>query len=252
MTSRHDELQERYEDALFALMMDEYLRVQGQKALEENKRLKESLSHTISNGINEKIKKLILHRFSSQKMRLTRKKFVKILNYIAVAVCCALLMTATALAVSPTLREKVFRLLVTVSEKDTQFQFLYNGKHENSVDYTVGEIQDFIVGWIPDGFIFEKEERFTDYIIYTFYTIEEQYLNIEKATGDAMTFSVDTEDAEISYISIHGTSALMSEKEDCIIITWAEEETATIFCISGEGISKKDMIKVAQNVQEDN
>lgn len=250
MTSRRDQLQERYEDALFALIMDEYLREQGRQALNENEQLRELPNHTISQEMNEKIRKLILHSSRSQSGSLTWKNLVKILNYIAVAVCLTVLLTATALAVSPTLREQILSLLITTSEKSTDFNFLYNGRLESPADYTVGEVQDFTIGWIPEGFMFEKEERMHSEIIYRFQTVEEQYLTIQKATGEAITFSVDTEDAEVSHIVIHGKSALVSEKQDCIIITWAEEETATIFCISGEGVAKEDIIKVARNIQE--
>ena len=48
MSSEHNQLQEQYEDALFALIMDEYLREIGQQALEENERLKQSQEFEIS------------------------------------------------------------------------------------------------------------------------------------------------------------------------------------------------------------
>ena len=60
--------------------------------------------------------------------------------------------------------------------------------------------------------------------------------------------------AHLTFISgdfyVFNTFSIVSEKQDCIIITWAEEETATIFCISGEGVAKEDIIKVARNIQE--
>ena len=40
--TRREMLMEQYEDALFALIMDEVAEVEGQKAIEENQRLKES------------------------------------------------------------------------------------------------------------------------------------------------------------------------------------------------------------------
>lgn len=42
MTKR-EQLREEYEDALFALMMDEFAVAEGEKALEENERLKKIL-----------------------------------------------------------------------------------------------------------------------------------------------------------------------------------------------------------------
>ena len=39
--TRREQLQEQYEDALFALLMDELARSEGEKLLEENERLKQ-------------------------------------------------------------------------------------------------------------------------------------------------------------------------------------------------------------------
>ena len=38
--TRREQLQEQYEDALFALLMDDLAAIEGQAALEENERLK--------------------------------------------------------------------------------------------------------------------------------------------------------------------------------------------------------------------
>lgn len=38
--TKHEKLQEQYEDALFALLMEEFAAEEGKSALEENERLK--------------------------------------------------------------------------------------------------------------------------------------------------------------------------------------------------------------------
>ena len=50
MTKR-EQLREEYEDALFALMMDEFAVAEGEKALEENERLKKDYFQTLHRTI---------------------------------------------------------------------------------------------------------------------------------------------------------------------------------------------------------
>lgn len=249
MTQR-DQLQEQYEHALFALMMDEAIQKQGQQALDDNKQLKKSNDFTISPKTDKKIKRLISRKLRFHPVGMKGMSIPKILKRAAFASCAVVFLTGTAFAVSPTLREQMLNLLVTVTDISTDFQFSYNGKSEIPGDYTVSEAEDFTVGWIPDEFIFEKKEITSTSIDYRFYTVKDHWIDIYRETSDTLNFGIDIEDAKVNYISIHGKSALVSEKEDIIIVTWAEEETATIFCVSGEGVEKKDVIKVAMNIQE--
>ena len=41
--NRRDELRERYEDALFAFLMEDVIETEGKKMLEENERLKQEI-----------------------------------------------------------------------------------------------------------------------------------------------------------------------------------------------------------------
>ena len=56
MTKR-EQLREEYEDALFALMMDEFAVAEGEKALEENERLKNrSIKERMYDKINVSVR----------------------------------------------------------------------------------------------------------------------------------------------------------------------------------------------------
>ena len=57
--TRQELLVEQYEDALFALIMDKVAEVEGQKAIEENQRLKESGEVVIPEELNRRCKQTI-------------------------------------------------------------------------------------------------------------------------------------------------------------------------------------------------
>lgn len=65
MTKR-EELQERYEDALVALMMDELAQVEGRKALEENERLKNDSEFSVPSAAEQRCLRLISSYFVKQ------------------------------------------------------------------------------------------------------------------------------------------------------------------------------------------
>lgn len=60
--TRREMLMEQYEDALFALIMDEVAEVEGQKALEENQRLKESGELVIPEEVSQRCQRVIARK----------------------------------------------------------------------------------------------------------------------------------------------------------------------------------------------
>ena len=64
--TRHEELQDNYEDALFALLMDEFAEREGERLLEENERLKSDPDIVISDELDRQCIKKI-----NRSMRLT-------------------------------------------------------------------------------------------------------------------------------------------------------------------------------------
>lgn len=248
MTKR-EKLQEQYEEALFALLMEDAKQAHDKQAAEMHAQTAQSDDIQLPPEMDERMLELI-RQSCTPKRRVVH--FPKLVSRVAVAACLALCVTTTAFAASPALRTYVLSLSTTVTEKYTEFHFLYNGQDDMPAEYADSEVQEFTIGWLPDEFLFEKEERYSDQIIYSFQTTDERHLTIDKITNATTSSAIDTEDAEISYVPIRGKSALVSEKDNYVILTWAEPENATIYCVTGENVSKDDVIKVAQNIQEQN
>ena len=64
--TRREMLVEQYEDALFALLMDEVAEAEGQKALEENQRLRESGELVIPDNLRQRCHSAIAKGFAGQ------------------------------------------------------------------------------------------------------------------------------------------------------------------------------------------
>lgn len=67
--TRREMLMEQYEDALFALIMDEVAEVEGQKAIEENQRLKESGELVIPKEVSQRCQRVIARKTAEKDLK---------------------------------------------------------------------------------------------------------------------------------------------------------------------------------------
>ena len=79
-------LREQYEDALFALLMEDYMEDEGKKALEENERLKCDDSFIVPEKTRKRCLKTISKFYIRQNIRRSGKVFYKAFTKIAVIV----------------------------------------------------------------------------------------------------------------------------------------------------------------------
>ena len=64
--NRRDELRERYEDALFAFLMEDVIETEGKKMLEENERLKQDPLAAVPEAVDYRCIQTIKRGFAKQ------------------------------------------------------------------------------------------------------------------------------------------------------------------------------------------
>ena len=252
MTSRHDELQERYQDALFALLMNEYVQKQGQKALEENERLKKSYEIELSQTFDKKIRRQIRHYWGVYKHKSGRKSLKKIVKHVGIVLCAAVMLTVTVFAAFPELKIKVMNLWLDITDKTAEFRFFDNS---DSTEAIVPQ-DDFVVTWLPDGFYENEKTYMEDFIIEYKYLSdslpeEEACITVTKILGDGTVTSIDTEDSEVRNVMVGNTNAIFTRKNgfNDISLTWRVEGENALMRIVALGISEEDLMKIAENIQ---
>lgn len=243
--TRREQLQEQYEEALFALLMDEVAVIEGQKALEENERIKNDPSARVPEEIDIHCRKLIERRFTSKTIRqVGHTTYIAFRRVAVVALVGAMLFGAT-FAASPTLRRNTLNLLIEVSDIDTSLRL--RGTQESLAP----TISSFIVGWIPEGFqlVSENRDRFSTGARYEsenggFIDIYLDYRGVENGV-----FSIDTEDAAVQRVNINGNTALLIEKEQEFHIAWLDEERTCFIDIFAKGITEEEIIKIGLELE---
>lgn len=203
--TRREHLQEQYEEALFALLMDEYIEEEGEKALRENAALREDPQAEVPAPVVQRCLKRIDRHFAAQRARSIGRVSIRVVNRVAVVALVAMLLFTVAFAASPTFRINTLNLVIETFEESTSF--IITETHSRG-PLTIG------AGWLPDGYqlMEQKGSRAQKTNIYqtnTGNTIEVYVTNINNGE-----IAIDTENAELNTIEIQGYEATTIHKKE--------------------------------------
>ena len=126
--NRRDELRDRYEDALFAMLMDEIAEKEAAMAQEENERLKDDPAAAVPEDVDRRCLQTISRYFTKQKRR---DYTVKALKYALLAVGLAVIMFTMAFASSENVRVNTMNLIYKSVRRQYGFR-IWAGKQQES------------------------------------------------------------------------------------------------------------------------
>lgn len=81
--NRRDELRERYEDALFAFLMEDVIETEGKKMLEENERLKQDPLAAVPEAVDYRCIQTIKRGFAKERRHTVGRITYRVLNRVA-------------------------------------------------------------------------------------------------------------------------------------------------------------------------
>lgn len=249
-----DHLQDQYEDAYFALLMQEAMEQDGVR-LEQ---LNETLRNDPDAAVPEEIDQACLgamDRYFAQKKRAGHQRTAKtILGRIGIAAAIIVLLFTTAFALSEEFRVSTLNLLITVEEQYTE---LHMEKAEASADNPApitsdagsgtDYFDDLEIGWMPEGYTCTKNYPNS---MYGFENESGDAFVIDRASGTT-NMSVDTEDAEsVEYIDINGIETLRITKQGCIHTIMMDTEHGIFIRVwTSAGIPPEANQKMAESIK---
>ena len=244
--TRHEELRDNYEDALFALLMDEFAEREGERLLEENERLKLDPDIVISDELDKRCIKTIDRTFAKGKRRKVKYAAYRMISRVAVAVLAVVVLFGTAYAAFPEVRIRTLNLIIELSDQAASLTLeRANNSMQNDDGASAelnedGTLRGYRLPEIPEGFELEYDSNtsVSTRIRYTnAYGISIGF-SVIAARGTAL--NVDTENAEeVKNISIHGYSGLLVKKGEGIDITWADTDQNNFIMISCDGLDEE-------------
>lgn len=246
--TRREQLQEQYEDALFALLMDDLAATEGQAALEENERLKNDPEYAVPTDVRQRCLKTISRCCTKKTLRRTGRVLCRGFGRVAVMGMICMLLFTTAFAASPTFRAYTLNLVMEVFEDSTAISFS-NSNTENS---SFSEDFNVDVNWVPEGYtlVDQSEDPFLSSLRYRSETGDEILINVFK--GENGVLYVDTEDAQVEHLTIQGCDGLLVLKAGDAQLVWGNEDGPYKVAIILEGIETEEdvqnLLKIAENL----
>ena len=121
--THHEKLVERYEDALFALMMEDVAETEGEKLQELNEQLKRDPSAEIPRELDERCIRTIRTEFGKKNFISARRGAVRVFRVISAATLIMMLLFTTAFAASPSFRAQTLTVLVEMFDDHGEIRF---------------------------------------------------------------------------------------------------------------------------------
>lgn len=239
MMDKQEQLRERYEDALFAIMMDELASSLGKEAEEENERLKNDPDAAVPEQIDKRCLKTIRGHYRKAAVRHAGKVTLKTLACFAMTLGVASALFVGAFAVSEQVRIRTLNLVVETFGESTDFYFAP----------PVTEIPQIKANWVPDGLVLDGEGRDENGSWFLYRNDNDQNIRGRYVEGEGCVISVDTENSNVSPVDIHGVEAMLVEKDGRLQIFWEIKDKVGFVEIFCKGLSVEELIQVAENVE---
>ena len=251
--SGYDELRDRYEDAMLAYLMESVKVAEGRAAIEENEQLKADPSAAVPASLDDKCLKLINQGYRNGKFRRSGQKTLKIVSRVAIIAAVLILSFAVAFAVSPAIRSLTTTWIVNTFKDGTVISSPLPDDYDSMKPdprQTVFEGLTLQAGWIPDGFkqYSARDNFMVKYV--GFRGADHGRLEAQVSYTIGTNHMIDTEDSDISYLDIFGTTATLINKHgrESHSIVWFIEDAGATVVVFGENVSEEDTVTFAKNL----
>ena len=208
--TQKEQLWEKYEDAVFAILMDAVAEQEGKRGLQLMEELEHDPSAQVPEEVQRKAEKTIRKAFAAKNRESMKHFTFKVAQRIAIAVFAAAVLAAGTFAAFPEVRANLYNLIIREYEDHTEFN---------------------------DALIYK-----------TYQNKNKADVSITKSIMSGGPLLVDSENAIKTKITIQKHEATLIEKEAwrCLVIPMPKDDKIVYF--ESNGVSSADVIKIAENL----
>lgn len=225
-----ERLYERYEDAVFALLMDRVAEENGKKLLLQNEELLADPNTAVPETLSKRCLRTIKKAYRKSQWKAAAKKVTRALNQVALWILVPLFLFGTAFAASETVRVKTLNFLITNFEFGTEFRI------ENTASATPQQqsMTPIVDDCIPSDYdlISQSSTSLFENYMYANDSGSELSIVIYALENFGGAITVDTEDAEVWYNTIHDQSVMYVQKAGTYQVVWTDVENQKMYVIS--------------------
>lgn len=243
--TRHEQLVENYENALFELLMEDIIEYEGEKIEKECEQLRNAPEFSIPPEMDRRCLKTIARACQKKRYRQLGEKAYKALSTAAVIVLVVLVLFTSAYAAFPSVRTGVLNLLIEMSDFATTMRLEDN----ISTDLMSGgkkSLGKYTYSGIPNEFTLMSSNE-TSVSSRNYYENSfGAYICISILQGLNSLHNVNTENAaSVSEITVAGYSGLLIVREDVTILSLADSYTGMFITVSSDCLDGEELIEIA-------
>lgn len=242
MTNR-EQLYENYEDALFAILMDDLAETEGERLLELNQQLQDDPDAAIPDEVRQRCIAVINREFAKKKRAASVQRAKKALKILPWAVVIAMALMAIAFAAFPSFRTGVLNIIKATSNDHTSwsFQETYHSYHD---DLPISIL-------LPEDFIMIDQYNSPDIIIVHFQSAinSEAVLSASVFKGQNAVVGIDNENYNVKSIcSVQGFNADLYKNDTDIWVTWADPTVPCCISIEASNVDENTIMQAANSI----
>lgn len=238
MTNR-ERLQENYEDALFALLLDDVAQTEGKSLIQENEALQADPNAAVPANIDRRCMQVIQRTLAKQKHGASLRNLGQQICRAAVIVAIITSLFISAYAFSPSFRTETLNLLLEIDDKLAAWRFDDSGLTPLPEESDPANNIEFDIGKVPSGYTITDIKSYPNQVHVKYKNVQGIQIEVDvfKVT-DVATFTYDVEVTDhYEEITLDGLPAILINKDGILTIAWAQKEAGLFVNIYSSGIS---------------
>lgn len=249
--TRRENLRDQYEDALFALLMDDLAWQEGERLLELNERLKNDPDTDVPEEVMARCRKVINREFTKKTALKAGRVSWNVFKRAAVAACMTVLLFSVAFAASETVRINTLNFVIEVFDRYTDYSFR-PAPEPAPEEPDNAKFSGFEVGWVPEGFAM-TEQNHNPYRVWQYFEGPHNVIlevSLESFSENAV-IGVNTEDAVVEEITVNGKPVSLITKENFQAVMSFPERRQMLFVVfypQDITSEKEQFLKVLENI----
>lgn len=248
--SEQERLYAQYEDAFFALLMNEVAEAEGQELLKKNEQLLADPNAAVPDIVSKRCLRTIEKSCRKARFQRTTRTVLRNLNRVALWILVPLFLFAGVFAASETVRVKTLNYLVEEFDVGTAFHFQNAPNTDSSQEIPSTNFADVVQKCIPDGYslAFKNTDEISCNLYYADNSGEEIIVTEYYLESIDATVILDTENSEKQTIVLNGQEVMVISKDNSYQVAWINNGAQTMCAISGSKETKDVIDNLAEKV----
>jgi len=245
-----NKLIENYEEAVFALMMNELAFSEGKRLGEENERLREDPDFSLPNGFEDRCVKRIRKAFLRKGRKRVANLTIKALQRVAVVFLVVGILFIGSFFTISAFRTTVLNFLIDTFKTHTTISI----DEVNNSNINVAEGVNIPEGvylptWMPDGYMLVSFNTVGNYITVAYSNSDGEKIVYKEYTS-VIGVNLDTENADVvENITVNGYNGIYARKGEECSIAIANNDRSVIILINGKNVNSDVFLEILNSIE---